>query len=245
MEAFILVIIMTSGFMFTSRYPVARFKQLRSDGWDQYLHVFSWGLPFAILSFIFVSILDLFAKVDDLFCTYWIGFKFNENFSALVMFWSVFSLLFAWGCGYILSKIQKIIIKATVLCANENQLKQRVYEATKNGRFVQITLLNRKVYIGWIKTFMELKNPDTKYIKICPFFSGYRTEKRLIENITNVYCDYYPDFIFNEKYSEEQMKKILDDVLEPYTIVLPIENIVSIAYWDPDFYQMVNDNQNK
>lgn len=57
-----------------------------------------------------------------------------------------------------------------MLCANENQLKQRVYEATKNGRFVQITLLNRKVYIGWIKTFMELKNPDTKYIKICPFF---------------------------------------------------------------------------
>ena len=132
-----------------------------------------------------------------------------------------------------------------MLCANENQLKQRVYEATKNGKFVQITLSNRKVYIGWIKTFMELKNPDTKYIKICPFFSGYRTEKRLIENITNVYCDYYPDFIFNEKYSEEQMKKILDDVLEPYTIVLPIENIVSIAYWDPDFYQMVNDNQNK
>ena len=41
------------------------------------------------------------------------------------------------------------------------------------------------------------------------------------------------------------MKKSLDDVLEPYTIVLPIENIVSIAYWDPDFYQMVNDNQNK
>ena len=83
------------------------------------------------------------------------------------------------------------------------------------------------------------------HLRYCPFFSGYRTEKRLIENITNVYCDYYPDFIFNEKYSEEQMKKILDDVLEPYTIVLPIENIVSIAYWDPDFYQMVNDNQNK
>ena len=91
---------------------------------------------------------------------------------------------------------------------------------------------------------MELRNPDTKYIKICPFFSGYRTEGRLIENITNVYCEYYPDYIFKENYSEEQMKKILDDVLEPYTIVLPIENIVSIAYWDPDFYQKVNDNQN-
>ncbi len=65
MEAFILVIIMTSGFMFTSRYPVARFKQLRSDGWDQYLHVFSWGLPFAILSFIFVSILEMTIKINS------------------------------------------------------------------------------------------------------------------------------------------------------------------------------------
>lgn len=243
MDAFILVIIMTSGFMFTSRYPLARFKQLRSEGWDQYLHVFAWGLPFSSLSFLVTWIFHCFFNVDEFLGDAWVGEKFSDRLSFLVVLWSALSILFAWMWGYFQSTREEAVNKATLLCANENQFKQRIYEATENGNFVQITLMNRKVYIGYIKIFMELKNPDAKYIKICPFFSGYRTEKRQILKLTNIYCEYFPEKVFRKIYDPLMMEEIVDKILEPYTVVIPVKDIVSIAYWNFDFYNLVNDNK--
>ena len=87
MGAFLLVIIMTSGFMFTSRYPLARFKQLRSEGWDQYLHVFAWGLPFATVSlcitcFLYWCLGDIDFDLDKI----WVGSIFNKEFSLYIFF---------------------------------------------------------------------------------------------------------------------------------------------------------------
>lgn len=36
------------------------------------------------------------------------------------------------------------------------------------------------------------------------------------------------------------MKKIIDEELEPYTIILPVKNIVSLAYWNDEYYSKVN-----
>lgn len=241
MGAFLLVIIMTSGFMFTSRYPLARFKQLRSEGWDQYLHVFAWGLPFATVSlcitcFLYWCLGDIDFDLDKI----WVGSILSKEFSLYIFLWSFISIVLAWRFGEYISKKESFVNDATIMCATENQFKQRIYEATENGNFIQVTLTNKKVYIGYIKTFMELKNPDTKFIKICPFFSGYKTEKKQLLKLTNNYCKYFPDIVFNEEYEQEQMKKIIDEELEPYTVILPVKNIVSLAYWNDEYYSKVN-----
>ena len=71
--------------------------------------------------------------------------------------WSFISIVLAWRFGEYISKKESFVNDATIMCATENQFKQRIYEATENGKFIQVTLTNKKVYIGYIKTFMELK----------------------------------------------------------------------------------------
>lgn len=237
---------MTSGFMFTTKYPLARFKQLRSEGWDQYLHFISWGMLFSFVSFLATWGIYCCGDLDKILSNncIWICDKSGVN-SVYIIIWSILNILFAFGIGMYLSQNEKCVTKATLLCAKENQLKYRIYESVESGHFVQITLVNNKVYIGYIETFMELNSPDAKYIKICPFFSGYRTPKRRILRITNNYCKRFPLEVFNSYSDENSMKKTIDEILEPYTIVLPIKDIVTLGFFDPDFYESVNDNKKK
>ena len=255
MEALFLVIILASGFMFTSRYPMARFKQLRTKEWIQYLHIFVWGLPFAFSSLIIVNIIYWCLKSFYFsFDKYWVGKLISSDFSVYVFLWSLLSFCSAWVIGYFVSKKKSFSVDATLKCAEENPLKTAMYKASKSGEFVQITLSSRKVYIGLITLVSDFKSPETKFIKICPFLSGFRDNDTLIMYITNNYLEnYLPAFkefkIRDTKTLKEFVKKdpnlmgrILEK-LEPFTNVIPIENILSFAYFDPEVYNTTNENE--
>lgn len=258
MEALFLVIILASGFMFTSRYPKARFKQLRTKEWIQYLHIFVWGLPFAIFSLVVVNTIHYIHYLDYLAFDvdkYWVGKLISSDFSIYVFIWGVLSFCSAWGIGYLASKTQSFSDNATFSCAEENPLKTAMYKASKTGELVQITLASRKVYIGLITLVSDFKSPETKFIKVCPFLSGFRDSDTLIMYITNNYFEnYLPTFkkfkIKDSRSLKELvkkdptlMKKILKE-LDLFTNVIPIENIVSLAYFDPEVYNTTNENEN-
>ena len=58
MSALAVLIILSSGFIFTSHYPLARLKQIHSTGWALYLHSFIWGLAFGGASFKAYSVIN-------------------------------------------------------------------------------------------------------------------------------------------------------------------------------------------
>ena len=58
MPAIIILVVLLTGFLFTSRYPLARFKQLRSSGWAFYLHAFAWGSLFSSIAVVATLLID-------------------------------------------------------------------------------------------------------------------------------------------------------------------------------------------
>lgn len=58
MSALAILVILSSGFIFTSHYPLARLKQIHSTGWALYLHSFIWGLAFSGISLVATELLE-------------------------------------------------------------------------------------------------------------------------------------------------------------------------------------------
>lgn len=253
MDTFAILIIMASGFMFTSRYPLARFKQLRSSGWLLYFHIFVWGLLFSSLAVFAVWGLYSAFNIDKCIRRIWVGRHFNDSFSFAYFLWSMLSICLAWGIGKYLENDHDVINNATLKCAEEDSFRYKIFNATKNGELIQVTLKNRKVYVGVILSFNELKNPNAKFIKIAPTYSGYRREEDLVINYTNSYwCNYEQPF----KKIEEEMNndglsikdnpsifaEKISNELEEFMVVIPISEIVSLGNFDPEIYKSTNNN---
>ncbi len=257
MDAFAIAIILVSGFMFTTRYPVARFKQLRSKDWIQYLHIFAWGLGFSTLSFILeqlVYAIYILCSADHVSISQlWLGSAFDDTFSFLFFAWSCISVLLAWACGHWCSNQSKFINKGIAMCASEDAFKTKIYDSVATGFFLQITLENRKVYVGPVFSFLDLKSPESKYIRLFPIMSGYRDPNTLLINFLNKY-DYWETYqkIFEETQSPKILANNIEDKLKErerlfskmnqYAMVIPINSIISMANFDIEIFKKVNGN---
>lgn len=257
MEALSLLIILASGFMFTSRYPLARFKLKRSQGWILYLHLFGWGLLFACISFIFELLLLNTFSIDKFIQKYWIGSKFHEDFSIEFFIWSLFSVLSSMLVGLYYSKNQAASQRASKQCAEEDSFRSKCYHSAEHSELIQISLTNRKVYVGLVVACSELEEPNAKFIKIATFLSGYRDKENLIIHFTNnywrqyslIYSKVYKDAVqYSIKNKLEEDKKFiyqakrLAESIEPFTVVIPISNIVSIANFNEEIFCGTNNN---
>lgn len=260
MEAFALLIILASGFMFTSRYPLARFKQKRSHEWIQYLHIFVWGLLFATIAFILEPILFNNSEIKSFIDEQWIGRSFHELFSVDFFLWCILSVLFGFIFGLLLSKLPSASQKASKICSEEDSFRAKLYFASENMEAIQITLNNRKVYVGLIFSCSELEDPDAKYIKVTPILSGYRDEQSLVINFTNNYGEIYAPIVdkvvsdidkqcVSHKYKDKNKTVItansLAKELEPFNVVLPISCIMSLSNFEERIFKEINNNSSK
>lgn len=266
MEAYIIAIILVSGFMFTTRYPVARFKQLRAKEWILYLHIFTWGLAFSTIALLFVQLifaLYVFWNFDYCrnisFREYWVGNVFRGPFSFFVFLWSILSVLFSWFVGYLSSLCPHFINEGIKLCAYENALKAKIYDSLTNGLLVQVTLSNRKVYVGVVLFFLDIKNPETKYIRFFPIMSGYRDPRKMLIHLSNDYSywDIFKSYLnlpvnslnnlssngFGSNLEKSlQARELFLEGMNRYTMVIPIESIITMTNFDINFYIKVNGN---
>lgn len=102
-----------------------------------------------------------------------------------------------------------------------------------NSKLIEISLNNDKFYIGWVK---ELPIPRiSNQIRLIPVFSGYRNqEKRLI--FTTEYLGVY---------TETMDEKNINDYKElDVDLIIGIENVISISYFDVEMYDKFNRIEN-
>ena len=284
MENFVLAIIMVSGFIFTTMYPIARFKQQRSKDLIQYLYIFKYGLIFSTISLFIIELGYIYYILYiDPSCNvlnsqnsktlssdkFWIGNSVKSALSFPVFLWALISVLSAWFAGNYYDREKKYANKASELCAQENTLKEKIYDSM-DGSLVQITLSNRKVYIGNVMHSQDLERPDTKYIRLFPYMSGYRDPKDLVLKIKTYYIDIMKDITAryssdkknvpedykeekNETFSSDNLRNLEEKIGEEnfykffYTVnkrslVLPIDQIITMSNFDFEFYNKVNDN---
>lgn len=256
MSAFIIVIILSSGFMFTSRYPKARFKQIRSEGWALYLHSFSWGLLFSFISLIPTILISL-TPLSLWLAKFSIFYAFG-SVSFNLLCWALFSECIAFVLGFRLNDT-KHATQAVKDSSKENDFKNAIYDAMTNGDVIQVTLESRKVYIGFV---FSLNTEDmlhgAEYISLWVVMSGYRRSDELSLVLTNNYIKQYDKILgtHDQDYSSIGiasmiMQKSLSDnrsiilartKLQKFTIVIPTSKIVSVGYFDPDAYETINCN---
>ena len=240
MPAIVVLVVLLTGFLFTSRYPLARFKQIRSSGWAFYLHAFAWGSLFSSIAVVATLLID-YANPTGYFFSYpivpllerletqvgynlWLGVKFWT--------WGLISTTLAWVCGFCTSKITYFRQQAGLRVAKENEFEMFLYWAATHSQIVQVTLLSRKVYIGFVfKTASVDGLGKTEYLSIVPIFSGYRKEETLKLTIDNNYFKFYWASGLL-KIQDDQTAKVVTRDVERFKVVIPAREVAGISFFD-------------
>lgn len=89
-----------------------------------------------------------------------------------------------------------------------------------------------------------------EYLSITPVKSGYRNSKTLQMYINNEYEDHYLRYYLKlmSKYNESEVEKILMEYyryLDSFTIAIPVNEICSLGFFDPDAYEDINFSDKK
>lgn len=109
-----------------------------------------------------------------------------------------------------------------------NELEHLMESSLKHSYLLEFTLENDKVYIGLVK---ELPIPRvTTYIRIIPFFSGYRDHAKRLHFTTN-YLPVYSEYI--EKGGATDVGELNVD------LIIALEKLVT--YFDNDMYEKFQD----
>lgn len=261
MEALIILIILTSGFIYTSLNPIARFKQTRSSGWVQYLHMFSKGLFFSFISYILVCIIwyiETFQQIINSYCLPLVSKDISISFIA----WGCLTILLTYIFSVLLNLRSETQNKSICNYTKENPLKSLLYTASKDSKFIQVTLNSKKVYVGIVVFNNNIQDPKLEYVSIYPLRSGYRDEERLIIHFTNEYTQQYKTILTIMKYIitirkksqktknkswkkrikklAEKKEKLFLNTLENFRLIIPTSNIVSASFYEPEVFDCIN-----
>ncbi len=268
MFAYITLVILLSGFNFTTRYPKARFKQLRSNGWSLYCHIFSWGSFWGFVSFSLIWYFHDFFNSLSIYLTDIPALLKEYNINNDLIFWSCLTVLLSFIFGFITSKVPFCQKQGLKESNKESELRSKIYDSTQNGEFVQVTLNSRKVYVGVIvRNINEFVPTDSECIVISPYRSGYRDKDTLVINFTNEYTLQHQEYIktiklkawfrlnrivsnysfFNRKlfafkYRKNNPNTMYFKYLQRFAVVIPVSDIASISYFDLEVFKNINNN---
>lgn len=240
MTAAAILVVVVAGFLFTSRYPLAKFKQIRSSGWAFYLHAFSWGTIFCFLSAILLLVADYgdwlvyFAKIWNIDLNLFLNKIQSDIIHIKWLTWAVSSLILAWLFGFITTQIPTNHQKASCRVAQENEFEQLLFDAAHNNQLVLVTLTSRKVYAGFVLQTLSLDNLNkTEFFSLLPLFSGYREKDTLSLNLPTNYERFYNSLDDQDNNWEK---------LRQFRVILPSNQVAMISYFDLKAHEEISKN---
>ncbi|PHS84666.1 hypothetical protein AAW03_15855 [Aeromonas dhakensis] len=248
MGAFLLFVVLTIGFIYTSRDLEARYKQKKSTNWESYSHMALWGFVFWGLGGVIVSIFWLLLAIVSYIITF-IGCFFSETFivewhskfhdwtmvetSVPLCISLIMGAVFAWGVTEDRARKTKEDPQARLnviqkIAASDN-IQLLLIESSRKQLRVMLTLKSRKVYIGFIKQFAhEQVVPGDEDIVVIPLISGYRDKDSLTFHESHSYVTFYDE----NGIGPDTQPLSLDD----FRVVIPREQIESVSLFDAKTY---------
>lgn len=232
---FALLLPLVGGYLYVVGYSATKYLIAREEGHRLYFRVAYHGVC------LFLCALALFGGVGwGLSQFQWFAsaheklvalvaplLKSRDHASAQVAFVIVcFGSVFLGRLApVVLNRLRKNSIDDAVWkAAQENELEEFLLEAVALLRTVSITLTAGKVYVGIVLTTPEPKT-DRRVITLLPYMSGYREEKGQV-----VFTTFYDQF-----YQEPT-----DADAERFRLVLPLDKMQSISYFDMEIYERFN-----
>lgn len=242
MLALIIVLILVSGYIYSTNHLPSRYKMAKTDGWDLYFQVAKRGSELTILSFAICTFIDM-ANIIGPAIKYCLGWMYDIHFKQLpfthhqlrIFTWGAFTIIFSRLVAYLRSRKYGENIKEELNLlrhvVRDNPLEFFVIDATltfvdndQDSRVVCITLSSKKVYIGFCVGGNNVTHGNLEHIKIIPIRSGYRNKDTLNLVIENNY----------EEYFIEHPSKISD-----FVILIPTSEITTYQYFDLPAYDAI------
>ncbi|MDX7720470.1 hypothetical protein SJR62_14430 [Aeromonas caviae] len=240
-----IAIALICGYIFASRSPKTRYRYKRSNGWDAYFYVASWGGVFLVAGWFVTSGMSYFGLLRWIANT--LGFVKQDieklvpvekaliNYEVLKTFaWIAVSTAIAGACGMLSRyRFNDPITRANWLSQNVRHSPEEsllVYAASTRFPLV-VTLSSRKVYIG-VLTMPALENGSVEYIELLPIMSGFRDKDELTLHLTTNYHDHY------------SKRGLLSGIpmgpntlsINSFRVVIPAKEIESMSLFDKDTY---------
>ncbi len=236
----IFMVLMVSGYWYTSRDLSTRFKIKRSFGWDVYFLVALYGCIFVLqgviaTGLIWLLLLGISAAVNGLhlmpgkYADWQMEFM-NWSFlgiQAPVVIMLAFAVFFClyrsnWaGSARLDGNDRKTLYKSL---ARSSGIEQLLYQCMEEGELALVTLKSRRIYIGMIHT-ATLEYEKTANVVLIPMLSGYRDGETMNLRIEHNYSKWYADHditLDSEPKSAMAFRK-----------VIMLDQIESLSLFDP------------
>ncbi|MGL4223846.1 MAG: hypothetical protein ACRCSE_01685 [Vibrio sp.] len=234
MSAVLILLILVSGFVFTTLHIPARFKQKRTTGWDSYFYVVAWGTLWGFLAAIICVLIDFFNGVA------WVverlGFRLHDVSTLAIKFddirliaFAFVSVLLAFACGMI-SKVYFALcpdkkLKHIAKIAKNDHLDAFILESSVTQMPILITLGSRKSYVGICFGEAGFDDGGSEHVSLLPLLSGYRDKDKLSLNIVTNYHIHYED---NNIYSGDNG----DLTLDHFKVIIPKSEVEVYSFFD-------------
>lgn len=245
MSAVLLLLILVSGFIFTSLHVPARFRQKRVTGWDSYFYVVAWGSCWGFSSAILCVLIDYFdcvartlqlldIQLKDLSK---LAIKFDD---LRLIAWALTSVLMSLVIGS-LSKLYYFLLpdrklKLIAKIARNDHLDTFVLEASATQRPILVTLGSRKCYVGICFGEAGFDDGGSEHVSILPLLSGHRDKDTLSLEIKTNYHIHFED---NNIYSGEHDNLTINH----FRVIIPKSEIETYSFFDVDTFKSFKDRE--
>ncbi len=241
MATAIFMVLMVSGYWYTSRDLSTRFKLRRSFGWDVYFLVALYGCIFmlqGIIATALVWLLLLFSSLGMDALPQWFGYE-EHRLQVTFMNWSflgiqapvvimlAFATLFClyrsnWaGSARLDGNGRRQLYK---FLTRGNGVEGLLYQCMETGQLAWITLKSQRVYIGMIHG-ATLDDTEVRNIELIPMLSGHRDRHSHQLNIENNYSAWYAKHDIN---LDTEPQSALD-----FRKVILLDEVESLSLFDP------------
>lgn len=225
---------LVSGFIFTSLHLPARYKQKRSQGWESYFHVATWGSLYMLLGAIISIIADYFNFVSlllnkqhhtlaELNSTLTLSIASFKVLAVALITLSI-TVFFGYLSKIIYSNCIKLKTRTVVKLIQNDRLESLLMESSITQSPILLNLKSKKAYVGICLTEPSIDS-NNDFIEILPLLSGYREKDTLeLKLITNYHSHYKTEGIFDE--SHDYL------TLEDFRTIVSKSELDSVSYFN-------------
>ena len=242
----ILLLPAVGGYWFLTHWNYTRYQAVRESG---YRLLFRSAVAGIFLSFV-SRIITLFLQERwPPISEFW-DLHFRKIVAVEAIFQEPFTLevILSLGLVVLLPSLLNVFYKddrGAERAAREagDHVELLIQESINDQLPVEVTLRNRKVYIG-LGLESGIGTSSESDIALIPMYSGYRKEGTLNLNIEIDYLPVISDFV---KCDEEQTLEATGErrSSEEFRIVIPVTEVVSARLFDEEVYDKFVENDNE
>lgn len=219
----LLIFPLAGGYYILANCIFYKYTFQRAEGEKLVLKSIITGIILILVTFIFRGLFEFFFPKPIIFLYQHFPIHFPYLGTTLMSF--VFAVIYTKVVNYIGFDISELYVRRAIQ-QEGTELEILLMNIYVNRNFVQITLNNDKVYIGFVHTLPMPRR--ALYVVLIPVYSGFRDSNTKKLNITTNYFSVYESYVADETISNTSELNVM--------LTINISEILTASIFDIDMY---------